>query len=141
MNPEDSQQKTAPQTPAQAALSTWVSEIKASLMRGRWAESRCWFEAGMFLRGIQWLEPYGDGKKLKQIQVTDKTRMPMPVTNLFKFTIAQNANSLSAALPRMTANADNYDSKNKRAAEAAQNAIDAANEESGTLTKSIGHWR
>jgi hypothetical protein len=143
----DDRKEPVSQTPAQAALSAWVMKRYEVMRRGRWAEERAWFEAGLFDQQKQWLEKDGiDGKRLKQIKVSDKTRMPMPVTNHFSNTISTNANSLGAALPRMLAQSDNQDNKNLRAAQAARNAIDAANEESGMnvlnpiLAKQVPLW-
>jgi hypothetical protein len=119
------------QTPAQALVSAWLEKRYTTLARGRWAEEREWFQSGMFDQLKQWLEKDGkDGKRLKAIDGKGK-KWPMPVTNHFSKTIATNANALGAAIPEMTAMADNYDAKNRRAAEAAENAIDAANKESG----------
>src|SRR6266566_8215477 len=119
------------QTPAQIALATWVDKNYTSLAVARWAEEREWFQAGMFDQLKQWLENSGvDGKKLKPIDGKGK-KWPMPVTNHFSKTIATNANALGASIPEMIGKSDNYDAKNRRSAEAAENAIDAANEESG----------
>jgi hypothetical protein len=132
MTPKDSsQQSPAPQTPAQEALSEWVTKRYTALRRGRWAEEREWYRAGLYYQQKQWLESDGmRGKRLKPIKATADSR-PMPVSNHFGDTIDVNANLLGAQLPRMLAEADNQDNKNLRAAEAAENAIDAANEESG----------
>lgn len=124
----------APQnTPAQDALSEWVDKRFKALARGRWAEEREWFQAGMFDQLKQWLEngKGPDAKKLMPIKADDKTKFPMPVSNHFSKAIARNANMLGAAIPEMLAQPDNYDSRNRRAAEAAENALDAANRESG----------
>jgi hypothetical protein len=119
------------QTPAQSALADWIDKRFTTLARGRWAEEREWYQAGMFDQLKQWLEKDGkDGKRLKPIDSKGK-KWPMPVTNHFSKTIATNANALGAAVPEMLAMADNYDAKNRRAAEAAENGIDAANKESG----------
>lgn len=130
--PEKAEKPQAPeQTPAQTALSEWVNDRYMTLARGRWAEEREWFQAGMFDQLKQWLEKDGkDGKRLKAIDAKGK-KWPMPVTNHFSKTISTNANALGASIPEMLAMADNYDAKNRRAAEAAENAIDAANKESG----------
>lgn len=131
MSEEQDDPKVPQQTPAQAALATWVKKNFDSLKRARWAEEREWFQAGMFDQLKQWLENAGvDGKKLKPIDGKGK-KWPMPVTNHFSKTIATNANALGASIPEMIGKSDNYDAKNRRAAEAAENAIDAANEESG----------
>lgn len=125
-------EKEAPeQTPAQSVLASWVDKKFNALKRGRWAEEREWYQAGMFDQLKQWLENSGvDGKRLKPIEAKGK-KWPMPVTNHFSKTVATNANALGAAIPEMMGKSDNYDAKNRRAAEAAENAIDAANEESG----------
>jgi hypothetical protein len=123
--------ETPQQTPGQAALSAWITKRYEVLRRNRWAEELKWYEAGLFDQQKQWLEKDGqDGRKLKPIKVNENTTMPMPVSNYFSDTISINSNSLGAALPRMLAEADNQDNKNLRAAQAARNAIDAANEES-----------
>lgn len=119
------------QTPAQKALADWCDDRFQELARNRWAEEREWFQSGLFDQLKQWLERDGrDGHRLKVIDGKGK-KWPMPVTNHFSKTIATNANALGAAVPEMLALADNYDAKNRRAAEAAEHAIDAANEESG----------
>lgn len=119
------------QTKAQGLLATWIDARFKSLSIGRWAEEREWFQAGMFDQLKQWIENSGeDGRRLKPVDAKGK-KWPMPVTNHFSKTIATNANALGAAIPEMLGKSDNYDAKNRRAAEAAENAIDAANEESG----------
>jgi hypothetical protein len=119
------------QTPAQTAIADWMDKLYTGLARGRWAEEQEWFQSGMFDQLKQWLEKDGkDGKRLKAIDAKGK-KWPMPVTNHFSKTISTNANALGASIPEMTAMSDNYDSKNRRAAEAAENAIDAGNKESG----------
>lgn len=147
MNTEqETTQEPVSNSPAQDALASWVSERYSCLQRGRWAEARSWYEAGLFDQQKQWLESDGvDSKKLKVIKANN-AKMPMPVSNYFSMTIATAANSVGAALPRMTASADNYDAKNRRAALAAEAAIDAANEESGMnilnpiLAKHVPLW-
>jgi phenylpropionate dioxygenase-like ring-hydroxylating dioxygenase large terminal subunit len=124
--------QTPQQTPGQSALSAWITKRYEVLRRNRWAEELKWYEAGLFDQQKQWLQKDGqDGRKLKPIKVNDQTTMPMPVSNYFSDTISINSNSLGAALPRMLAESDNQDNKNLRAAQAARNAIDAANEELG----------
>lgn len=119
------------QSPAQSSLASWVEKRFLGMSRGRWAEEREWFQAGMFDQLKQWLESSGqDNKRLKPIDSKGK-KWPMPVTNHFSKTIATNANALGAEIPQMLGKSDNYDAKNRRAAEAAENAIDAANTESG----------
>lgn len=126
------EQEKPEQTPAQTALAEWGNKRFKSLARGRWAEEREWYQAGMFDQLKQWLESTGDGsKRLQPVKVGKDKKWPMPVTNHFSKTISTNANALGAAIPEMMGKSDNYDAKNRRAAEAAMNAIDAANEESG----------
>jgi hypothetical protein len=141
------EQEAPQQTPAQTALAAWVDKRFKSLSRGRWAEEREWFQAGMFDQLKQWLESSGDGgKRLQPVKVDSSKKWPMPVTNHFSKTISTNANALGAAVPEMQGKSDNYDAKNRRAAEAAMNAIDAANEESGmnvlnpTLARQVVLW-
>jgi hypothetical protein len=73
-------------------------------------------------------------------------KWPQPITNLFSKTININANALGADIPRMLALSDNYDARNRRAAEAAENVIDAGNRESDmeiinpTLAKRVILW-
>lgn len=147
MPPETSEQESPQQTPAQNLLSKWVDTRFKAVSRGRWAEEREWYQAGMFDQMKQWLESSGDGgKRLQPVKVTKDRKWPMPVTNHFSKTIATNANALGAALPEMMARSDNYDAKNRRAAEAGQRAIDAANKESGMnilnpiLAKQVVLW-
>jgi hypothetical protein len=119
------------QTPAQAALSEFISKRFDSLARDRWAESREWAQAGYFDQLKQWLEEDQQSKRLRPMKPKEGQKWPMPVTNHFSKTISTNANSLGAGIPEMLALSDNYDARNRRAAEAAGNAIDAANRESG----------
>jgi hypothetical protein len=120
------------QVNAQGALAAWVDKRFTELSRGRWAEEREWFESGMFYQMKQWLESdENNKKKLVPIKKSAEKKFPMPVSDHFSKTINTNAGFLGSALPRMQAMADNYDSKNRRAGQAAENAIDAANQESG----------
>lgn len=135
------------QSPAQAALASWIDKKFKSMSRGRWAEEREWYQAGMFDQLKQWLESTGDGgKRLQPVKTGENKKWPMPVSNHFSKTIATNANSLGAAVPEMMGKSDNYDAKNRRSAQAAQNAIDAANQESGMnvlnpiLAKQVVLW-
>lgn len=128
----DTEQTTPQNTPAQDALAKWVSTRFKALARGRWAEEREWYQAAMFDQLKQWLENSNDGsKRLQPIKVAKDAKWPMPVSNHFSKAISTNANMLGAAVPEMFAQSDNYDSRNRRAAEAAEHAIDAANKESG----------
>lgn len=127
----DPQKDSTQQTPAQNALAQWAEKRRMAMARGRWAEEREWYESGLFDQLKQWLESAGEGGKRLQPIKGEGKKWPMPVTNHFSRTIATNANSLGAALPEMMGMSDNYDAKNRRAAEAAENAIDAANKESG----------
>jgi hypothetical protein len=119
------------QSPAQGAFSEFILKQFDALARERWAEEREWAQAGYFDQLKQWLEEDPQSKKLKPMTVKSGQKWPMPVTNHFSKTISANANSLGAAIPEMLALSDNYDARNRRAAEAAGNAIDAANRESG----------
>lgn len=139
--------KEPKQTPAQVALATWVDTRYKAVSRGRWAEERDWYESGMFDQMKQWLESTGDGgKRLQPVRSVQDKKWPMPVTNHFSKTISTNANSLGAAIPEMMGKSDNYDAKNRRSAQAAANAIDAANHESGMnilnpiLAKQVVLW-
>src|SRR5689334_20672456 len=123
--------ETTKQTPAQSALSEFISKKFDSLSRDRWAESREWAQAGYFDQLKQWLEEDQQTKRLRPMKPTAGQKWPMPVTNHFSKTISTNANSLGAGIPEMLALSDNYDARNRRAAEAAGNAIDEANRESG----------
>lgn len=128
----DTEQTTPQNTPAQDALAKWVNTRFQALAKGRWAEEREWFQAAMFDQLKQWLENTNDGsKRLQPIKVGKDTKWPMPVSNHFSKAISTNSNMLGAAVPEMLAQSDNYDSRNRRAAEAAGHAIDAANKESG----------
>lgn len=97
----------------------------------RYAEEREWAQAGYFDQMKQWLDEDPQTKKLRPITKKKDQKWPMPVSNYFSKTIATNANSLGADVPSMLALSDNYDARNRRAAEAAENAIVAANRESG----------
>ena len=119
------------QTPAQSALSEFISKRFDSFGRDRWAESREWAQAGYFDQLKQWLEEDQQTKRLRPMKPQEGQKWPMPVTNHFSKTISTNANSLGAGVPEMLALSDNYDARNRRAAEAAGNAIDEANRESG----------
>src|SRR5882762_5102452 len=100
--PEESVVEKAKQTPAQNQLARWVDQQYQNLSRGRWAEEREWYQAGMFDQLKQWLESTGDGgKRLQPIKVGKDKKWPMPVSNHFSKTIATNANSLGAAVPEM----------------------------------------
>lgn len=117
---------------AQGALAEFVNRLYKAASRARWAEEREWATAGYFDQLKQWLdEDPQAGNKLRPMSKKKDNKWPMPVTNLFSKTIASNANALGADIPRMLATSDNYDGRNRRAAEAAENCIDAANRESG----------
>lgn len=147
MDTPETKQEVSQQTPAQNALAKWIDQLRSAMSRGRWAEEREWYQAGMFDQMKQWLESTGEGgKRLQPVKTGKDKKWPMPVTNHFSRTIATNANSLGAAIPEMMGRSDNYDARNRRAAEAAENAIDAANKESGMnilnpiLAKQVVLW-
>lgn len=122
------------ESPAEKLLAAFVNKRFTEYSRGRWAEEREWFESGLFYQLKQWNEKSAENRrKLVPVKVGgDKEKnFPMPVSDHFSKTININAGYLGFALPRMQAQADNYDAKNRRAGEAAENAIDAANKESG----------
>lgn len=119
------------QTPAQEAFAKHVDDLYKAESRTRWAEEREWATAGYFDQLKQWLDEDPQTNKLRPMQKKKGSKWPQPVTNLFSKTIATNANALGADVPRMLAMSDNFDTRNRRAAEAAENAIDAANRESG----------
>lgn len=120
------------QTEAQRLIASLIGKRFNELSKGRWAEEREWFESGLFYQLKQWLEKEnGEKRKLIPVKMSKEKKYPMPVSDHFSKTIDINAGYLGFALPRMEALADNYDAKNRRAADAAVNAIDAANRESG----------
>lgn len=128
-------------------MAGWIEKLYTSLSRVRFAEEREWAQAGYFDQLKQWLEEDPAGKnRLVPIGKDKSRKWPMPVTNYFSKTIASNANALGAGIPAMLAMADNYDATNRRAAEAAENVIDAANRESGmealnaTLARRVPLW-
>jgi hypothetical protein len=129
------EEKEAPEkqeSPAEKAVATFINKRFTEYSRGRWAEEREWFESGLFYQQKQWLEKDATNrKKLVPIKAGEDKKFPMPISDHFSKTIDINAGYLGYELPRMQAQADNYDAKNRRAGEAAENAIDAANEESG----------
>lgn len=119
---------------AEKAVAAFIEKRFTEYSRGRWAEEREWFESGCFYQLKQWLERDTENRrKLVPVKISDdkKKNFPMPISDHFSKTININAGYLGSAMPRMQAQADNYDAKNRRAGEAAENAIDAANEESG----------
>lgn len=122
---------TIKQTPAQGALADHVTRLFKSTSRTRYAEEREWATSGYFDQLKQWLDEDSQTGKLRPMTKKKGQKWPQPVTNLFSKTIATNANALGADVPRMLAMSDNYDARNRRAAEAAENVIDAANRESG----------
>lgn len=134
------------QTPAQGALCDYVTKLYKAASRTRYAEEREWATAGYFDQLKQWLEEDPQTNKLRPMTKKKDQKWPQPVTNLFSKTIATNANSLGADIPEMIALSDNYDARNRRAAEAAENVIDAANRESGmellnpTLARRVVLW-
>lgn len=134
------------QSEAQIALSEYVNKKFDAMARERWAEEREWAQAGYFDQLKQWLEDDPQTKRLRPLKAKADQKWPMPVTNHFSKTISNNANSLGAGIPEMLALSDNYDARNRRAAEAAGNAIDAANRESGmeilnpTLARQVVLW-
>lgn len=134
------------QTPAQGALAEYITKIYKANARTRYAEEREWATAGYFDQLKQWLEEDPQTNKLRPMSKKKDQKWPQPVTNLFSKTIAINANALGANIPEMIAQSDNYDSRNRRAAEAAENVIDAANRESGmevlnpTLARRVVLW-
>lgn len=135
-NPEEkpSAKKTA-MTPAEQCVSSFLNDQYEELCRDRYPEEREWFESGLFYQLRQWLERDPQTNRIRPMKQGDgkngKKPWPMPVSNYFSQTIDLNSNSLGAAIPSMTAQAENYDAANRRAAEAAERAIDEANRESG----------
>jgi hypothetical protein len=127
------EQKQAPaeQTPAQAAFLECVENWYTALSRGRTPEEHEWFENGLFHQLRQWLERDPVTRRYRPRAAKDGESKPMPVTNHFSSAINRNANAMGADIPDMRAMADNYDAKNRRAAEAAERAIIQANRESG----------
>lgn len=126
--------KATAMTPAETALNGYISDQYEELCRDRYPEEREWFESGLFYQLRQWLEKDPvNSKLLKPMQAgkDGKKPWPMPVSNYFSQTIDLNANSLGASIPEMVAQPANYDAANRRAAEAAERAIDEANRESG----------
>jgi hypothetical protein len=134
------------QSEAQSALAEHLTKKFEAMSRERWAEEREWAQAGYFDQLKQWLDEDPQTKRLRPMKARADQKWPMPVTNHFSKTISANANSLGAGIPEMLALSDNYDSRNRRAAEAAGNAIDAANRESGmeilnpTLARQVVLW-
>lgn len=134
------------QTPAQGALCTYITKLYKAASRTRYAEEREWATAGYFDQLKQWLDEDPQTNKLRPMTKKKDQKWPQPVTNLFSKTIATNANALGADIPEMLALSDNYDAANRRAAEAAENVIDAANRESGmeilnpTLARRVVLW-
>lgn len=123
--------KAPDMTPAQKAMNDWAQNQYTLLSKGRYAEEREWYQNGLFDQLRQWLDEDPTTGKLRPRKQDSKNPKPMPVSNHFSATIALNANALGAAIPDMIAEADNYDAKNRRAAEAAERAVIAANLESG----------
>jgi hypothetical protein len=120
------------QSDAQGKLAEYIKQLFKAASRARYAEEREWATAGYFDQLKQWLEEDPNARgKLRPMSRKKDDKWPMPVTNLFSKTIATNANALGADVPRMRALSGNYDAVNRRAAEAAENVIDAANRESG----------
>lgn len=120
-------------TPAEEAVHSYVCSQYDELSRDRYPEEREWGESGLFYQLRQWLEkdPVNSKVLRPMRQDSNKKPWPMPVSNYFSQTIDLNANSLGAAIPEMVAQPANYDQANRRAAEAAEHAIDEANRESG----------
>ncbi len=134
METKDTGEDTKQPSEAEKLLATFINKRFTEYSRGRWAEEREWFESGLFYQMKQWLEKSAENrKKLVPVKISDdkQKNFPMPVSDHFSKTININAGYLGFALPRMQAQADNYDAKNRKAGEAAENAIDAANKESG----------
>lgn len=134
------------QTPAQGAICDYVTRLYKATSRTRYAEEREWATAGYFDQLKQWLDEDSQTGKLRPMSKKKDNKWPQPVTNLFSKTIATNANALGADIPEMQAWSDNYDARDRRAAEAAENVIDAANRESGmellnpTLARRVVLW-
>lgn len=137
---------TDKQSPAQEAFRECIQKQYEALARGRTPEEHEWFENGLFHQLRQWLERDPVTRRLRPRSVKDGSNTPMPVTNHFSSAINRNANALGADIPDMRAMADNYDAKNRRAAEAAERAIIQANRESGfeqlnpTLAQHVTLW-
>jgi hypothetical protein len=118
------------QTPAQGALCEHVKKLYKGASATRYAEEREWATAGYFDQLKQWLENEEGTNRLRPIATKKDQKWPMPVTNLFSKSIEMSGNALGAETPRMRAWSANYDAHNRRAADAAENVIDAANRES-----------
>jgi len=144
---ETGQPEVVAQTDAQGALSDHITQMYKTASRTRYAEEREWATAGYFDQNKQWLEEDpAAGGRLRPMDRKKDAKWPQPVTNLFSKTINTNANALGADIPRMLALSDNYDARNRRAAEAAEKVIDTGNRESTmeiinpTLAKRVVLW-
>lgn len=120
-----------PVDPIDEKLITWGDKVFQQDSKNRFAEDREWYQAALFDQLKQWLSIQNN--RWAPIQQNKNKPVPMPVTNHFSKTIAANANSLGAAIPDMVAISSDSSSVNRRAAEAAENAFDEMDKESGMI--------
>ena len=108
----------------------WVKDQFDKLSRGRRAEEDEWYESALFHQMRQWLDKDPTTGRMTVKKQDKDNPKPRPVSNYYSVTIDANANALGAAIPEMAALSNNYDAKNRAAADAAERAIDEANRES-----------
>jgi hypothetical protein len=112
-------------------LLSYSDLLHKDLSRDRFAEEREWYEAGLFYQRRQWLKWDSSNKRWSLLKQDPAKPRPMPVTNHFARTINANANQLGSGKLRAMAIPNDDSDRNRRAAEFAENAIDAIDEESG----------
>lgn len=119
----------AAQAQIEKILMSFGEQRYAEYSRFRWAEDREFYEIALFYQRRQWLS-FNDTTRRWEMAKQSKTKpKPMPVTNHFARTINGNANQLGKVT--MTATPQDDEDKNRRAAEFAEKAIDAADIEAG----------
>lgn len=125
----DAAMETATSGSLEQALINFGELRFTEFSRGRNGEEREWLEQALFYQRRQWLE-WDDDKKNFIPQKQDKRKpRPMPVSNYFAKTVNANANALG--IPKISATPRDDSPENRRAADMAEKAREAADKESG----------
>lgn len=132
------------ESPLDKALRAFGEKIYDRDSRNRFAEDREYYQQALFYQMKQWLSLQNN--KWTPIEQNTKKPVPMPVSDYYSKTINSNANSLGANIPEISAEADDTNTVNRRAAEAAEAAMDELDKETGmdiltpVLAKHVALW-
>lgn len=138
------QKPTQIESPLDKALRIFGDKIYERDSRNRFAEDREYYQQALFYQMKQWLSL--ENNKWTPLPQNKNKPVPMPVSDYYSKTINANANSLGANIPEMSATADDTDTVNRRAAEAAKSALGELDKETGmdilnpVLAKHVALW-